>query len=187
MEGYVNAKIAAAANERGVAIDKRYIETDEAIASLNAATNFNAFQQAPFDGGGMPRASDEAYNTHLRGHHKTVQDPWGHLHTGIIYTPPEYSDHVAVSLFLDDTIKSTMSLPLKLRGDKATRAAQPHLKQQTISSFFGPPGSSSSSSSAKSTNTDVRVAKRSISDPGSDANKKSKGALTNFFDRKVNS
>lgn len=179
LEGYTNPKIAAAAAAKGTAVDSSCIEKDEAVAAFNAATNFNAFQQAPFDGGGMPKAAEDAYQVHLRSHHKTLSQPQGNLHTGIIYTPPEYSDHVAVSLLLDDSIKASMSLPLKLGSDKDTRAAQPHLKQQTISSFFSKASASSSSSSSGGVKRPSSSSSSSASI--SAAAKKKKTGLQAFF------
>ena len=56
-------------------------------------------------------------------------------HTGIIYTPPHASDHVAVSLLLDDAAVSPR--PLALALDEPTRACS-FRPQKSISSFFAP-------------------------------------------------
>ena len=51
----------------------------------------------------------------------------------IIYTPPTYSDHVAVSLYLS---LSMNSLDLNEK-DSDTKKTQPHKVQKSISDFFG--------------------------------------------------
>jgi hypothetical protein len=53
-------------------------------------------------------------------------------HTGIIYTPPDWSDHVAVAALLD----LTMSEKVQLQSDAATRDCQPHTKQKKIVDLF---------------------------------------------------
>ncbi len=130
----------------------------ESLASFRAATNFNDFRAAAFDGGGIPTPPEKAYVAHLRrGMTPSVSPLEGDesrmkAHTGIIYTPPEYSDHVAVSVFLDDSIRKEMNLPLALEQDTATKTAQPHQKQSTMSSFFTVKGKSNSAdTSVKST------------------------------------
>ena len=131
---------------------------DQSRSSLDAATNFGMFREAPMDGSGMQSAAEDAYQSHLRGHLTyTEKDGKGNLHTGIIYTPPEYSDHVGVSLLLSDAIREPGLLVLE--SDKATRDTQPHAKQQSIKNFFGAGaktakgGSSSSSCSSSSSSS----------------------------------
>uniref|UniRef100_A0A7S3B6Y6 Uncharacterized protein n=1 Tax=Prasinoderma singulare TaxID=676789 RepID=A0A7S3B6Y6_9VIRI len=63
-------------------------------AAWNAAVGLTPggqrFHAAPFDGSGMQEAPT------------TVLDmQFADAHTGIVYTPPNYSDHVAVSLLLE--------------------------------------------------------------------------------------
>ena len=71
------------------------------------------WQPAGFDGSGIGdgRAEDHTYHT--------SRPP----HTGIIYTPPTWSDHVAVSLLLTRVPVSTEKAPKKAAGD-----AQPHAR-----------------------------------------------------------
>ena len=127
-------------------------QTNQGKAAHDAATNFNCFQPAPMDGSGMANAPEYAYQSHLRGHLKDTGTDFvqgsGNLHTGIIYTPPEYSDHVAVSLVLDDAIRETA--PLIVAGDRETKATQPHMAQKTLKSFFGVPASKSSNGNSNS-------------------------------------
>ena len=55
-------------------------------------------------------------------------------HTGFIYTPYHYSDHIAVSLLIkrDDLFDAYLTL----ETDQATRISQPQSKQTLISTFF---------------------------------------------------
>ena len=91
-------------------------------AALVAATANGLFKEASVGGGGIPDAHKDAYD---------YQFGWSG--TSIIYTPPEFSDHVAVSVVL--TLPA--AAPLALARDKETKAAQPHVKQTLISGFFG--------------------------------------------------
>jgi hypothetical protein len=51
-----------------------------------------------------------------------------------IYTPPEYSDHIAVSaVLLRDLLPH---VPVALQKDAKTKFTQPHLKQPSIMGFF---------------------------------------------------
>jgi hypothetical protein len=52
----------------------------------------------------------------------------------MIYTPPSFSDHIAVSLLLDDAC-CTKNLTLN-ESDRATKKAQPQKSQKSIVSFF---------------------------------------------------
>ena len=76
---------------------------------------------------------------------EALDSQFGPPHTGLIYTPPTFSDHIAVSAAFDECL---VPRDLKLQSDAATRKAQPHKIQRTIASFFGAPTSSSSASSA---------------------------------------
>ena len=64
-------------------------DPDTASAALDACTASGHFHPIPFEGGGMAatHTPEWVYSVQFR-------EP----HTGIIYTPPEFSDHVAVSL-----------------------------------------------------------------------------------------
>jgi exodeoxyribonuclease III len=184
LDGYVHPRAAASADADVSAVAGVGLSAQgESTASSNAAVNFNAFQPAPFGGGGMPRASEEAYQVHLRGHLKGASGLLGgkgNLHTGIIYTPPEYSDHVGVSLLLDDSIKAGMSLPLALKEDKETKATQPHQAQKTMLSFFGAAAAKPASSGAG-----AGSAKRPFSATAtSSSSTKSKGTIAGFFDKR---
>ena len=92
-------------------------------AALCAATANGGFQPVPFEGNGILEATQVA-----------LDSQFGPSHSGIIYTPPSFSDHVAVSLLMDE---SSCRRDLILNEqDKATRKAQPHKAQKSIASFF---------------------------------------------------
>jgi hypothetical protein len=101
-----------------------------ADAALAACTAFGRWQAAPFEGGGLAHVEGT-----IADHLTQFQPP----HTGIVYTPPSLSDHVAVSLLLDQRSldsaleqKITESIFSKLM----TQNAQPHMRQSSIRSFF---------------------------------------------------
>jgi hypothetical protein len=58
-------------------------------------------------------------------------------HTGIIYTPPSFSDHIGVSVLLKHR-RQDASVKLQI-GKKSIAIAQPHLQQKSIKSFFAQP------------------------------------------------
>ena len=102
-------------------------------AAWNAAVGLTPggqrFHAAPFDGSGMQEAPT------------TVLDmQFADAHTGIVYTPPNYSDHVAVSLLLewgeDDAWRGPRAGSLALAADKATRACQPHRASRSVKDMF---------------------------------------------------
>ena len=106
-------------------------------AALMAATACGLFESGSYAGGGIAPATRRALDTQFVGA----------PHTGMIYTPPGYSDHVAVSLLMRDALSDRVGR-LDLMGDAPTRRAQPHKRQTSISSFFSSGGSTSMSSSS---------------------------------------
>jgi len=139
--------------------------TDE--AAFHAATASGQFQGAAYHGGGIADASTAALETQFLG------DP----HTGIIYTPPSYSDHIAVSLFLnhDDWHKQHFSTSLALDVKcPYTKKTQPHKSQTSISSFFGKSSSSSSPSSSTPSTSQEMKRKPSVKQGKAFSNKKTK-------------
>ena len=91
-------------------------------AARLAATANGAFKPASMAGGGILAASQRALDTQFVA-----------PHTGIIYTPPSFSDHVGVSLLLkDDCCQRDLDLD---ESDAATRRSQPHKGQKLIASF----------------------------------------------------
>mmetsp|Transcript_30763 Transcript_30763/g.46653 ORF Transcript_30763/g.46653 Transcript_30763/m.46653 type:complete len:537 (+) Transcript_30763:109-1719(+) len=92
-------------------------------AALEAATCGGRYKPVSFQGGGIVDVS------------RTILDKqFAHPHTGMIYTPPSFSDHIAVSLFLDLSPEQS-----GLENDKETKRAQPHKLQQSIATFFTAP------------------------------------------------
>jgi exonuclease III len=116
-------------------------------AALQAATASGLFQPVSYHGGGMVEASRPALDTQF------TNAP----HTGLVYTPPTFSDHIGVSLLLDDDVflstaatcpgngategaAAPLSPPLLEldTSDAETRRAQPHKQLKSIASFFSP-------------------------------------------------
>eukprot|EP00730_Choanoeca_flexa_P001014 TRINITY_DN10440_c0_g2_i5.p1 TRINITY_DN10440_c0_g2~~TRINITY_DN10440_c0_g2_i5.p1 ORF type:complete len:726 (+),score=140.60 TRINITY_DN10440_c0_g2_i5:20-2197(+) len=77
------------------------------------------WQPAPFDGSGISEGSQKDYMYQF-------QTP----HTGMLYTPPSYSDHIGVSALLKVQIG-----PVTLLADAATRQTRPYASQARISDF----------------------------------------------------
>lgn len=101
-------------------------------AALCAATASGRFQPVSFEGGGINEATREALDTQF-----------GLPHTGMIYTPPSFSDHIGISALFDDSLLARdQVLDDK---DPTTRKTQPHKLQKSIASFF----TSSSTAGAK--------------------------------------
>jgi hypothetical protein len=94
-------------------------------AALAAATANGRFQPVSFEGGGIQEASREA-----------LDSQFGAPHTGMVYTPPSFSDHIAVSLLLDGDGMFRTDLKLDT-NDSLTKKSQPHKLQTSIASFFG--------------------------------------------------
>lgn len=94
-------------------------------AALRAATANGQYKATSFAGGGIQEAS-----------HRTLDSQFGEPHTGMIYTPPSFSDHIAVSLRLNNDDGGLLKQNLKLSTDSATRKAQPHKAQRSIAAFF---------------------------------------------------
>lgn len=127
------------------------MDPNSRTAALAACTLSGTFKPVPMSGGGLEDAPQWAYDHHFRP-----------PATGMIYTPPQYSDHIAVSLLMraevfDDVravtgftesaassnsstssaCSSTSSSGFKFNA--ATRKCQPHLATSSITSFFGKP------------------------------------------------
>jgi exonuclease III len=95
------------------------------MAAAQAATAGGLFQPVSFNGGGIADADYTA-----------IMTQFGPPHTGMVYTPPSYSDHIAISLYMDDSVMSYPNHEVKaLDRDSATQRAQPHKAQRTIHSF----------------------------------------------------
>jgi len=138
-------------------------------AALRAATANGLFRPVSFEGGGMTEASREALDTQF-----------GPPHTGHVYTPPTFSDHIAVSLLLDDAVTTAAAaststtatspqqqvpqppVPLQLQDDAATRKAQPHKRQKSIASFFQQAAPSAKSQITSSSSSSSKKQPRSL-------------------------
>jgi len=113
-------------------IERGTAETSEAHA-LALATARGRWQQAPMDGGGIPDdAAQPAYDDQFN------PEP-GTRGARMVYTPPKYSDHIAVAV----TLPGVTFAAQVLNRDKRTRHAQPHRTLTPITSFFTKPQSAS--------------------------------------------
>ena len=108
-------------------------------AALIAATANGMFECGSFAGGGIAAATKRALDTQF-----------GHSHTGMIYTPPSYSDHIATSLLMSKEFKDSMGQLSLDEKDSRTRKTQPHKKQRSIASFLAPKVVSQSTASSSS-------------------------------------
>lgn len=105
----------------GAAMWGKQVFTEE--AALSAATANGRFQPVSFEGGGINEAAQD-----------TLDTQFGPAHTGMVYTPPSFSDHIGVSLSMCDSLLCKDLVVDEF--DAATRKAQPHKLQKTIASFF---------------------------------------------------
>ena len=137
-------------------------------AGLHAAIASGQFQGAAFSGGGIASATRHALETQF-----------GSAHTGIIYTAPQYSDHVPVSLLLNERFDETMMSTSLILNGKETKQAQPHKAQKSIASFFAAPSNRASSSSSSASSTSKRKA---VSD--TKTSDKKKGTIMSHFGKK---
>jgi len=101
-----------------------------ARAALDAATSFGRWQAAPrrelsAGEGGLGLQRDD-----MRLNDTQFTAP----HTGVMYTPPSYSDHVpACALFENvDILKGTLHV-----SEKDSKSCMPWTSQPSLSSFFG--------------------------------------------------
>ena len=101
-------------------------DPNTALAARRAATLNGRFRPAPFEGGGLP---DPVTSDCL---HHCQRQP----HTGIVYTPPSWSDHVAISLLLTN-ISRHQGQPSTTKAPALT-CCQPHAQVRTITAFFKP-------------------------------------------------
>lgn len=99
---------------------------DASSCALNAATSYGRWKPAPFTGGGLPPGSKQDHDTQF------LRQP----HTGIIYTPPTLSDHVATSCVLSGLSESMISRKVTLQANEDTKLARPFTKQTTLAEFF---------------------------------------------------
>lgn len=120
------------------------IPSESGRAALLATTAFGGWEPAPFDGGGIVDAQDRVFDVHLS------LPPT----TGIIYTPPKWSDHVAVSCYLQPGPDDT---PLILQSDAETKHTQPHSSFRSIKSFFGGKKSSSTNAPLKKSKEKIEI------------------------------
>lgn len=127
-----DAKGLRCCGEAGGAADRYQLSEEAALAAVTAN---GRFQPVSFEGGGIQEATVEA-----------LDSQFGPPHTGMIYTPPSFSDHIGISVVLDDALLRT-DLVVDSK-DPTTKKAQPHKLQTSIASFFGSASGKSQSSVA---------------------------------------
>ncbi|KAL7499862.1 hypothetical protein ACHAWT_007882 [Skeletonema menzelii] len=110
-------------------------------AALMACTSNGMFQAPSFSGGGIAQVSKRA-----------LDSQFGPPHTGMIYTPPSYSDHIAISLLMKESFKNVVG-QLSLQSNASTRKSQPHKKQKSMMSFLCAPGATKKSASTTSSSS----------------------------------
>ena len=104
--------------------DAAVLDPFSAKAALQAATANGGYQPAGFGGGGMHEATKTTLDTQF------TAAPC----TGLVYTPPTFSDHVAVSAVLTDI--PCLAASSTKDADCGTKKAQPHRQQRSVASFF---------------------------------------------------
>merc|ERR1711924_522606 len=93
---------------------------ESSAAAALAATLGGLSQPVSFAGGGMSMLKENEYRAQF-----------GKPGTGLIYTPPQLSDHIGISLLLRDVLVGG-----HLQQDAATKHCQPHRKTKKITEFF---------------------------------------------------
>jgi hypothetical protein len=136
-------------------------------AALMACTSNGLYQAPSFAGGGIAQLSKRA-----------LDSQFGIPHTGMIYTPPSYSDHIAISLLMKKEFNDDVVGHLTLQSNPSTRKSQPHKKQKSIASFLCAPGgataakkkpAAASSTSLSSSTTTGAGLKRPLEDDSKDS------------------
>jgi exonuclease III len=102
-------------------------------AAMRAVTQNGRFRPVPFTGGGMQEL--EAADCDLQ----FVTCP---AHTGMVYTAPQLSDHVAISTLLDFSAvgHDVCQRPANVTLSPSTRECMYRTQQRSIASFFQPKG-----------------------------------------------
>ena len=108
-------------------------------AALAAATANGLFVGGTYAGGGIALPTQCALDTQF-----------GAAHTGMIYTPPTYSDHIAVSLLMNDNFSDFLGHLTLDEKDSATKKSQPHKKQKSIAAFLCAPAAKGSGATCSS-------------------------------------
>jgi exodeoxyribonuclease III len=103
------------------------LESDSEEAARYAAVLGGQSMPSPFEGTGMPTLEEDEYYAQFRPS----------ASSGIVYTPPQLSDHVATSLLLQGIKAQQSNVKAASTKDAATRRCQPHCAARRITDFFG--------------------------------------------------
>jgi len=119
----------------------RSIEGISAQAAENAATNYGNWHGAATSGIAKGDGLSAQTDNMKLNKSQFPAKPF----TGMVYTPPSYSDHIAVSVLLEGTLCDAASVnseglvsPQIVATTQDTVNCQPWRKQSSLKSFFGP-------------------------------------------------
>jgi len=146
--------------------NKQWKEQQQYEIKSAKAAGIGSWLAAPTGGGGIPDGKPNDYAWHSK------IPP----HSGIIYTPPQWSDHIGASLLLHNIKIKNHQIQITKTQKSETRKCQPHASVRSITSFFGKKSTSSSSSSSSNSNN----SSESIKPP----QKKQKKGMFKFFGKK---
>eukprot|EP00930_Biecheleria_cincta_P086429 TRINITY_DN75719_c0_g1_i1.p1 TRINITY_DN75719_c0_g1~~TRINITY_DN75719_c0_g1_i1.p1 ORF type:complete len:533 (+),score=70.88 TRINITY_DN75719_c0_g1_i1:45-1643(+) len=131
--------------EQGKRVGEPTVAATSTQAAANAATHYDGWHAAAVNGIAQGDGlSLQVDNMRLND----TQFPTA-PYTGLIYTPPGYSDHIAVSVMFNDAFRTSPTLaagagmPASSQTDSMlaepadTKRSQPWLAQPSLASFFG--------------------------------------------------
>jgi len=110
------------------------VSSESSEAARNATTNFGRWHAA--SGAGL--ASGEGLSLQADDMRLNEGQFHGARSTGLVYTPPAYSDHIPVSVLLAGTLGSPDGVGKPLTSKAETAACQPWAAQRSLSTFFSP-------------------------------------------------
>jgi len=122
------------------------VEATSEIAACNAATHYGGWHPAARMGIAQGDGLSHQVDNMRLNDTQFPQEPA----TGMIYTPPCYSDHIPVSALFTEALlkpqKAKAEQPWKAKVESETRKAQPWRGQPSIAAFFKSTPSKTSSS-----------------------------------------
>jgi hypothetical protein len=118
-------------------------DPDSAAAALWAVTAGGLWEAAPYDGTGMGDSPAAAY-----------QHQFAAPATSIVYTPPQFSDHVGISLLI-----AVPASPPLLLDSRACRPCQPHLRQPSVHAFLAAAACKRKASDSSAGESETKAAK----------------------------
>jgi exonuclease III len=109
-------------------------EATSSKAALHAATHFGKWHATATKGLACGDGLSTQTDNMRLNHSQFPSKPY----TGMVYTPPSYSDHIAVAVALKDNLnaESTLTRP-EVATKSDTKHCQPWRSQSSLKSFFG--------------------------------------------------